>query len=768
MPAGEVTVRLNLNKDGYSAGMTAARKQAQEFEKSVKDAGQHTVSQMQAASASIRLIEGDMQRNVRAVEKFITTIPGVGAALKAAFPLVGAAATVGILVRIGEEAYNAVQKVRQMGSAIQAGMESITSSGKLANDEMALTNARLQEEIDKLEHKPGNGLAAALAEAQVNADKLFDSLRRDNEEIAKVLNANQSGLLAQVMGHAPSKEVNQAIQQQMTGLENTGRAARDATTPAARDAANARLRDQLQAAVKQMEQLKLQNPNATVGGQDFSNNFNAIDATESVIKQRLDAMRLADQNQKEQQQKAADEKVKQQQEDAKKAAAAMKAAQGQIVEQWQRALDQAKAYTTITVDQEAAYWDYRASTATKGSLSYLKALDEANKAIARINADTMSLRKSTGKKQDTFNDTSSDLHIDRFDLSRSDTGEMKNQGNEAAEYLRNLNQQIVLQRQNASAIAETSLQMALMTGQISKLDAAQAIAALHAEQFNQEMKAIADAMAAAQQLPEGLERSQRIAGLKGTQIQTQGQRQVQLAGDQQGITDNTISGAVKQSLNQMVQSFTDMATQLKEIIPRAVDGLNDDLAKTITGHGSKADFGRTLSQTGQGLVKAGLQNAEGQALKLFGLGGAVKADGSKANPYYVKMAEGGIGGGGSIGGGDDDSQAPGFSGLLGKFIQPFVGTAGKFLPHFAEGGPVAAGQAIWTGENGPEPFIPKTAGTIIPNHALGGNSTTIHVDARGSNDPAAIHAAVMRAAPHIAAAAVQTSHSRAQRTPHGR
>jgi hypothetical protein len=91
----------------------------------------------------------------------------------------------------------------------------------------------------------------------------------------------------------------------------------------------------------------------------------------------------------------------------------------------------------------------------------------------------------------------------------------------------------------------------------------------------------------------------------------------------------------------------------------------------------------------------------------------------------------------------------------GSFIQPFLGSAlksvGNFLPHFAEGGDVQAGQAIWTGEKGPEPFIPKTAGTIIPNHMLGGGGDThIHVDARGSSDPAAMHAAIMRAAPHIA------------------
>jgi hypothetical protein len=43
----------------------------------------------------------------------------------------------------------------------------------------------------------------------------------------------------------------------------------------------------------------------------------------------------------------------------------------------------------------------------------------------------------------------------------------------------------------------------------------------------------------------------------------------------------------------------------------------------------------------------------------------------------------------------------------------------------ASGGPVSAGTAYMVGERGPEPFIPGTAGTIIPNGALGGTHITI-------------------------------------------
>lgn len=52
---------------------------------------------------------------------------------------------------------------------------------------------------------------------------------------------------------------------------------------------------------------------------------------------------------------------------------------------------------------------------------------------------------------------------------------------------------------------------------------------------------------------------------------------------------------------------------------------------------------------------------------------------------------------------------------------------GRVLPTRATGGPVTAGQPYLVGERGQEIFIPNVAGTIIPNHALGGGGLTINV-----------------------------------------
>jgi len=46
---------------------------------------------------------------------------------------------------------------------------------------------------------------------------------------------------------------------------------------------------------------------------------------------------------------------------------------------------------------------------------------------------------------------------------------------------------------------------------------------------------------------------------------------------------------------------------------------------------------------------------------------------------------------------------------------------------FADGGEPPVNQASWVGERGPELFVPKTAGTIVPNHALSGMASTTNV-----------------------------------------
>ena len=82
----------------------------------------------------------------------------------------------------------------------------------------------------------------------------------------------------------------------------------------------------------------------------------------------------------------------------------------------------------------------------------------------------------------------------------------------------------------------------------------------------------------------------------------------------------------------------------------------------------------------------------------------------------------------------------------GKKSNPFLGGPNAFkfksnlsptLGFFANGGRPPVGRASIVGEKGPEIFVPRSAGTIVPNDKIGGGGTTnivtVNVDASGSS-----------------------------------
>ena len=91
----------------------------------------------------------------------------------------------------------------------------------------------------------------------------------------------------------------------------------------------------------------------------------------------------------------------------------------------------------------------------------------------------------------------------------------------------------------------------------------------------------------------------------------------------------------------------------------------------------------------------------------------------------------------------------GSPGVLDGAIDKF----GKILG-FADGGTPPIGVPSIVGERGPEIFVPKQAGTIIPNGAMGGHTVIVQQTINLSPGLSeTVNAAVLNAAPHIAAAA---------------
>lgn len=97
----------------------------------------------------------------------------------------------------------------------------------------------------------------------------------------------------------------------------------------------------------------------------------------------------------------------------------------------------------------------------------------------------------------------------------------------------------------------------------------------------------------------------------------------------------------------------------------------------------------------------------------------------------------------------------------------FFSGLGKLLG-FAEGGNPPVGVPSIVGERGPELFVPKTAGTIVPNDRLATGGDTYYIDARGADQAglARLETLIMRlngSIEHRAVAAVMDARARGGR-----
>jgi len=158
-------------------------------------AGLHMVSGMQASSAAIRVMEGGMTNNLRAVERFVSGTLGLGPILQKIFPVVGALAFTGLMVKLGTEVYNFFKNMEAGPARIANAFRELNAPIEKTNDELRVTNDRLANDIAKLEGKRQNTLALALDEAKVAADSLADALEKDLKSLNKLLSEENIGAL---------------------------------------------------------------------------------------------------------------------------------------------------------------------------------------------------------------------------------------------------------------------------------------------------------------------------------------------------------------------------------------------------------------------------------------------------------------------------------------------------------------------------------------------------------------------------------------------
>lgn len=759
--AGSVNIVLSVNKANFTAAMADAQRQLDKFAGKSKSSGHSAVTSVQAVSASLRTLHGGFEQNLRSMERWVAQSKTATAVAKMMFPLVGAA-TFGFLIgEIGVKVADFIKKANAMPKAIQQGFASMQLASQSSTDALRLTNDELQNSINKLEGKPQNNLAIEFDEARVAADKLATSIENSNNKLNDLLSKNHlSGwsLLLGKMGTADRQGTVKAFGDQS---DSNAYDLANATASGNKDAiarAQKALRDTQNAELANMRndlatrQANAKNPGAFNDSANIAIDKGVITAILNQQAENAEQVRNADleaKNKKLQADKAA------------RAAAleAQKAANAAAIKAEETAHTAWAAIEDRSIADEAAYWAQRVAATKTGSAAFIYARTAMLKEVIaqnRQNAETIS--KFSSDYMSSLQKTSG--------LSDSDSKKLDDSGKDSVSFIASLRQFIDLNRQNSTALAENSLQMAVATGQMSKLDAARALSAIHQQDYIKGLQQLKDEAAAIAADPtlSGVARKAALQDNANRTSQYQMQGGIQAAQDRLATNPGSSSALVgaTDALNEFVAASRDAAGMMRDIVTNVLGGFNQALVGTITGQrGGFKQFGLGVTRN---IASKGLETAEGSVLGAFGFGGGGKL-GTKGNPMYVISASSGETSALS-------SLIP--SGKGGGITGFFGGLLKSFLPHFANGGPISGPSIV--GEAGEELFVPSTSGTIIPNHQLstamsssgGGQNISYSIDARGTDAVQVqqrVQTAIVAAHQSSVKAAVKQVHQQSARQP---
>jgi Lambda phage tail tape-measure protein (Tape_meas_lam_C) len=763
MPAGQVQVVLSVNQANYTKAMQEAQRQLDTFAGKARGAGHSTVSSMQAASASIRLLENPLGNNIRSIERLISQSKVLSGVLQAAFPLVGAIALGSIIAKQAIDVAAFITKVNQMPAAITKGFASLNLAAASSTDALRLTNDELQNSINKLEGKPQNNAVIAIDETRKAADALAESISGTNDKLNELLSQNHLSGWALLLGKQGTADREGTVKYYGQQQDDAALRIQQAVAGGDKDGeAKAR------ADLKNSQNSELQNvlrdrDNQKIAAQHGAGNSDANIAIDTGVASNI----LAQQNKQAEEVRNADLSAKNKKLEADKAAsqaaleARKKAAEAQMQE-WETENSDWKAEQERSLLQDAAWWQAKLDTLNKGSQNF-------NTVQRKVNSDNIENNRQNNEAVQKFSASYFEDQFKTNGLSSDDSNRLSEQGKAAASFIQTLRESIDLQKQNSTAIAESSIQMAVATGNMTRLDAAQVLANLHTQDYNralQELKDQRDAISTSPQYNDNpLARQAALQDNTNRTNALNANRSIQSAQDTQSVNPSASSPFVgaTDALNEFVIASRDAAKQISEFTTSTISGFNDVLLKILTTRSTGFQNRQALGNFGAGLARnvagIGLQHAEGTVLGALGFGG--KPDGSAGKPLYVRIA-GGITGAATTAASSVGNVISNSGGLLKSLV--------NILPHFAAGGPIN-GPAL-VGENGPELFNPGTSGTIIPNHQLssvtGSTGHTFNIDARNSTDPAQtaalVQRGIMQLLPHIGPMAVKAVGDNKRRT----
>jgi hypothetical protein len=720
--------------------------------------GSSGASAMAPTSVALRELEGNFANNTRGAARFLATTLGLGPALQAAFPLFGAIAFAGMIGSIATKTYEFFKSVQEAPAKINAAFGEMTGSIRVANTELDLNNARLENQIAKLQGQPENKLKVALLEAQLAAEKLWESLEKDINHVNELLTKVDVGTMRKLLGEAGSGDIKDYFNQVGNRMDlSTGADQRTAILKEAQAKVSQWIADAQAAARPTVIHGftpggGFMGGDTTVPGKDETARLAILAKLQQILEGLLHQIQSSEhgstlpgqvRNAEEAHKNA--ELMAQREKELADARSGVGAG-GNAVVAAEHELIKVRADGLAQIKQDE----------TEHRSAALRTIDEQILAQKELNAYQKVGYEATKQADEEARKAEEEQQqrnaLEKF-VEEESAKRMKDLTLPSHQTIKEWEEDMEAQRQiraiQIGTDREGAIRQASRAGQISQIqsggDPIQAINQAYQTRINlaQELKNIEMASAA----DEANAAKKRVDEAKAE-------------ADYQ-----------KEAMNARLEkemAILKLQQQQVEQVKNAISGpLSSGLAKLATGQ--KADFGKAFQSSGEGLIKDSIDKLTKMGLgklgAVFGIGG--KRGDSPAMPLYVSPVGGGLAlpGGGRTGVPNGLSTGGLFGdGAQGGGIFSWLSKA-AFGGFMAGGGDVDPGQAYVVGEHEPEIFSPGTRGTITPMSKMGG--ATFHIDARGADLGAANRISRAIEASHASAVgnAVRANAEHAHRTP---
>ena len=403
---------------------------------------QSNITARMAASSELRLLEGNLQASARAAGAFLSTLPGIGAAMQAAFPVAGAAALLAIIVQAG-------------GALAKFGEDAAELSRKLDTNWLA----------------GAIGQMSGLKDLVQQTDELLLGVAKDTDRSNQKALADRVEQIRMTQGNAA------AAREEAAQIRTRNRAVQEAI-----DIQKGAVSD---AQTKVSDSIDL----SSASENGLSQQQDALEASQELEQSKGNLTKLLKEQEEIQARivalddEASRSQKKEDEEKARKGLAAENKANEERMRADELAYNQLRISHNLTLQEEAKFWQERldgfgektaqyAAITAKLAEIYTKSAEDTHRAIEAYKKEQ---KKLTEEEYPASEGIAKALEGLNEDLTRT--------GERWASYNAEVARGIEIQIENSAKLAEARIAFELATGAITQQAAAHQLAAIHAKEY---------------------------------------------------------------------------------------------------------------------------------------------------------------------------------------------------------------------------------------------------------------------------------------------